>query len=136
MLSRNDVDLARALERCEVPTGGLPHASHIRVAWVYLHESPTVEEALARMAATLQRFAASVGQAGKYSEPTTAFWMLQVAAARAAMPDAGLDTVLSAYPRLLDKNLIRADDPHHVIAPGPTHSSSDAPDRPLPRGSA
>ena len=83
------------------------------------------------MAATLRRFAVSVGKAEKYSEPTTVFWMLQVAAARAAMPDADLDALLRAYPRLLDKNLIRADDPHHGIASGSTHSSSDAPDRPV-----
>ena len=58
--------------------------------------------------------------------------MLQVASARAVMPEADLDAVLRAYPRLLDKNLIRADDSSHVIASGSTHSSSDAPDRPLP----
>jgi hypothetical protein len=108
MLSCEDVALTRRLERCEVPNAGFPHVSHLRVAWVYLHEAPTVDEATARMAATLQRFAASVGQAGKYSGPTTAFWMLQVAAARAMMPDAGIDALLRAYPWLLDKNLIRA----------------------------
>jgi hypothetical protein len=133
MLNRDDVELTRALERCEIPDQGFPHASHLRVAWVYLAESASLDQAIARMADTLRRFAASVGQAEKYSEPTTVFWMLQVAAARAVMPDAGIDAVLRAYPRLLDKNLIRADDAHHVIAPGPTHSSSDAPDRPVSR---
>ena len=108
MLSRDDVALTRALERCEVPDEGFPHASHLRVAWVYLHESPTVDEAIARMAATLQRFAASVGKAEKYSASITVFWMLQVAAARAAMPEAGIDELLRAYPRLLDKDLMRA----------------------------
>ena len=132
MPSREDVELTRALERCEAPTQGFPHASHLRVAWVYLHESGSLELAVERMAATLQRFAASVGQAEKYSQPTTAFWMLQVAAARAAMPGADFEAVLRAYPRLLDKNLIRADDSSHVIAPGSTDSSRDAPDRSLP----
>ena len=131
MPSRDDVGLARALERCEVPDQGFPHASHLRVAWIYLSESASLDEAIARMSATLRRFAASVGKAERYSEPTTVFWMLQVAAARAVMPDAGIDAVLRAYPRLLDKHLIRADDRHHVIAPGSTHSSSDAPDRPV-----
>ena len=121
MLNRDDLILTRALERCEVPPEGFPHASHLHVAWVYLNES-----------ATLRRFAAAVGKAGKYSESTTVFWMLQVAAARAAMPGAGLDTLLRAYPRLLDKNLMRASEAPHVIAPGSTDSSSDAPDRPLP----
>jgi hypothetical protein len=133
MPMRDDVALARALERCEVPTEGFPHASHLRVAWVYLSESPSLDEAIARMSATLRRFAAAVGTAEKYSEPTTVFWMLQVAAARAVVPGAELDAVLRAYPRLLDKNLILADAAAHVIAPGSTDSPSDAPHRPVPR---
>jgi hypothetical protein len=136
MLNHEDVALARALERCEVPNEGFPHASHLRIAWVYLNESTSLDHAVERMAATLRRFAASVGRADKYSEPTTVFWMLQVAAAKAVMPGADLDAVLRAYPRLLDKNLIRMDDPKHVIAPDSPHSSSDAPDRPLPGRSA
>jgi hypothetical protein len=132
MLSRHDILLTRALERCDVPNEGFPHASHLRVAWVYLNESPSLDQALERMSATLRAFAASVGKAEKYSESTTRFWMLQVAAARAAMPDADLDAVLRAYPRLLDKNLIRADEGSHVTTAGSAHSPSDAPDRPLP----
>jgi hypothetical protein len=109
MLSRDDVALTRALERCEVPNDGFPHRSHLRVARVYLDESPTIDEAIARMAATLRRFATSVGKPEKYSQSTTEFWMLQVAAARALMPDAGIDELIRAYPRLLDKHLMRAD---------------------------
>ena len=132
MLRRDDVELTRALERCEIPNEGFAHASHVRVAWVYLSESASIDQAIERMAATLRRFAVSVGQAGKYSDATTVFWMRQVAAARAAMPAAGLDAVLRAFPRLLDKHLIQADDATHVTTPGPTHSSSDASDRPVP----
>jgi hypothetical protein len=136
MLSPDDVMLTRALERGDVPTEGFPHASHLRVAWVYLNESPSLDQAVERMSATLRGFAASVGKAEKYSEPTTVFWMLQVAAARAAMPGADLDAVLRAYPRLLDKHLMRADEASHVIASGSAHSPSDAPDRSLPGHSA
>jgi len=136
MLSRDDVLLARALERGQLPNDGFPHVSHLRVAWVYLHEVPSLDGAIATMGSTLRRFAASVGKAEKYSEATTVFWMLQVAAARAVMPDAELDAVLRAYPRLLDKNLIRADDPSHVIASGPSHSPSDPPNRSLSGRSA
>jgi hypothetical protein len=136
VLNHEDVELTRGLECCQIPHDGFSHASHLRVAWVYLNESASLDQAVARMALTLRRFAASVGKAEKYSEATTVFWMLQVAAARAAMPGAGLDAVLRAYPRLLDKNLIRADDRSHVIASGPTHSPSDAPDRPLSGRSA
>jgi len=83
MLNRDDLILTRALERCEVPPEGFPHASHLHVAWVYLNESASLDEAVERMGSTLRRFAAAVGKAEKYSEPTTVFWMLQVAAARA-----------------------------------------------------
>jgi hypothetical protein len=125
-----DTELARALERCEVPDAGFHHADHLRVAWVYLQESASVDDALARMAVTIRRFAASVGQAGKYSDAITAFWMYQLAAVHALMPAADCDAVLRAYPRLLDKDLIdaaatRAADP-------PRHP----PDRTLPRRSA
>ena len=135
MLTPGDVELTRALERCEVPKEGFPHASHLRVAWVYLRECATVEAARERMAATLRRFAASVGQADKYSDPITAFWIYQMAAVRAVMPDADLDTVFRAYPRLLDTHLICTEHDHAATS-GPTHSPSDAPDRPLPGGSA
>jgi hypothetical protein len=136
MLDRDDIERARALERGQVPKDGFPHAAHLRVAWVYLNETRSIDEAIARMSRTLRGFAASIGKAEKYSDPITVFWMLQVAAARAAMPAADFDGLLRAYPRLLDKNLIRPDDSEHVIAPRPTHSSSDAPDRPLPGGAA
>jgi hypothetical protein len=102
----DDLALTRGLERCEVPAGGFPHASHLRVAWVYLRESPSLDEAIARMAATLRAFAASVEQPEKYSDPTTVFWMLQIASVRALMPDADIDDVLKAFPHLLDKDFI------------------------------
>src|ERR1700704_278330 len=86
MPNGDDVKLTRALERCEVPAAGFPHAFHLRVAWVYLAESASVDEAIARMASSLRRFAESVGKAEKYSQATTEFWMHQVAAVRAVMP--------------------------------------------------
>ena len=64
--------------RGELPAAGFPHGSHLRVAWVYLAESPSIDLALERMSETLRRFAASVGKAEKYSSSITAFWMLQL----------------------------------------------------------
>jgi len=100
-----DTELARALEHGEIPNAGFRHADHLRVALVYLNETPTVGDAIDRMAATLCRFAASVGQPQKYSQGTTEFWMYQLAAARAVMPGADADALFAAYPRLLDKQL-------------------------------
>jgi len=101
-----DVELTRALERGDVPNQGFHHLDHLRVALVYLNESDSVDAAVARMASTLKRFAASVGHAEKYSQAVTEFWMFQMAAARAVMPLADCQDVVRAYPRLLDKNLI------------------------------
>jgi hypothetical protein len=103
-----DVELTRALERGEVPDEGFHHASHLRVAWVYLAESPSVDVAGARMASTLRRFASSVGTPAKYHETITLFWIRVLAAARAAIAGASLDDVLRADPRLLDKDHVLA----------------------------
>jgi hypothetical protein len=101
-----DTELTRALERCEVPNAGFRHADHLRVALVYLNESATIGEAVDRMAATLRRFATSLGQAEKYSQPVTEFWMYQLAAARALAPEPSADAIFAACPQLLDKNLV------------------------------
>ena len=108
MTTVEDVELARALERGEVPDGGFRHADHLRVAWCYLEECGGADAALARMAATLRRFAASVGKPEKYSDALTAFWIYQLASARALMPGAAIDAVFTACPRLLDKDLVLA----------------------------
>jgi len=101
-----DLELARAFERGDIPNQGFHHIDHLRVALVYLNESDSVDAAVARMASTLKRFAASVGHAEKYSQAVTEFWMYQMAAARAVMPLADCQDLVRAYPRLLDKNLI------------------------------
>lgn len=130
-----DAELARALERCEPPAGGFPHVSHLRVGWLYLTEAPTVEAAIQRMAGTLRRFAASVGHADKYSDATTRFWMYQLAAVRAVMPDADADKALRAYPRLLDKNLILAVYSTDAASSRATDPPRDASDRPVSHAS-
>src|SRR4051812_47424897 len=70
----SDVEMTRALERGEVPGEGFRHASHLRVAWVYLSEARGADEALAHMAATLRRFTASVGQPQEVCAANTCFF--------------------------------------------------------------
>ena len=115
------VELARALERGVVPDGGFHHADHLRVAWLYLEECGGADAALARMAATLRRFAASVGKPEKYSDALTGFWIYQLASARALMPGAAIDDVFTAWPRLLDKDLVLA----YYSGDGPSSRSAD-----------
>ncbi|HET7618796.1 MAG TPA: hypothetical protein VFK20_09835 [Vicinamibacterales bacterium] len=100
-----DTELARLVERGEMPADGFSHERHLRVALVFLDEAPTVAEAIARMSSMLRRLTAAVGKADKYSQPITDFWMYQLAAARALMPSAPADAIFRAYPRLLDSTL-------------------------------
>src|SRR6266704_3811106 len=71
----NDVELTRALERGEIANENFHHASHLHVAWVYLSESSSVDEAADKMRDTLRRFAASAGKLEKYHETITLFWV-------------------------------------------------------------
>ena len=95
-----DAEFARAFESGAVANADFHHVDHLRLAWVYLAESSTVDAAIDRMAATLHCFATAAGHPDKYSQPTTEFWVYRVAAARALMRDTEFDAVLRAFPRL------------------------------------
>jgi hypothetical protein len=104
-----DTEFARAFEAGAVANADFHHVDHLRLAWVYLAECPTVDAAVDRMAAALRRFAAAAGHPEKYSQPTTEFWMYQIAATRAVMPGAAFDAVLQSYPRLLHQQPLAND---------------------------
>ena len=97
-----DTEFARAFERGEVPNASFHHADHLRVAWVYLEESGSLDVATARMAAALRRFATNAGKPEKYSDAITEFFMRALAEARQAMPGTTLADVLGVHPQLLD----------------------------------
>jgi hypothetical protein len=95
-----DVELTRALERGEIKD--FHHASHLHVAWVYLDESSSVQQAANKMRNTLRQFAAAAGKPEKYHETITLFWvhLLAHAASRAER----LEDIVHANPQLLEKN--------------------------------
>jgi hypothetical protein len=99
-----DVELTRALERCQIANDCFHHLSHLHVAWVYLSESSCVEEAATKMCNTLRRFAAHAGKAKKYHETITLFWVRILAEMRAVSFGQGLEQIVQANPRLLEKN--------------------------------
>ena len=100
-----DVELARAIERGEIANENFHHTSHLHVAWVYLTESSSVEEAAAKMRDTLRRFASSEGQSEKYHETITLFWVQLLASAHVANSDKSFEEIVDANPCLLEKNL-------------------------------
>ncbi len=96
-----DVELTRALERGEIAKN-FRHASHLHVAWVYLDESSSVQQAANKMRDTLRRFAAAAGKPEKYHETITLFWvhLLAYAASRGER----LEEIVHANPQLLEKD--------------------------------
>src|ERR1700739_653377 len=99
-----DVELTRALESGEIVNENFRHASHLHVAWVYLSESSSVDEAAAKMRATLRRFAASVGKVEKYHETITLFWIRFLARLRAGFAGKNLEEIVESNPGLLEKS--------------------------------
>jgi hypothetical protein len=99
-----DVELTRALERGEIPNQRFHHVSHLHVAWVYLAESLSVQEAANKMCQTLRRFAAVAGKPEKYHETITLFWVQLLAWAQRASRAERLEDVVHANPQLLEKN--------------------------------
>ena len=97
-----DVELTRALERGEIKD--FHHSSHLHVAWVYLAESSSVQQAAKKMRNTLRRFAAAAGKPEKYHETITLFWVHLLSRAQAASRAERLEDVVHANPQLLEKN--------------------------------
>ncbi|HWY51364.1 MAG TPA: hypothetical protein VNW72_07760 [Chthoniobacterales bacterium] len=149
----SDVEMTRALERGEIANENFRHASHLHVAWIYLSETTSVDQASARMRDALRRFAASVGKPEKYHETITLFWVRLLALAREASGET-LEKLVAANPQLLEKNFplayysrerlfsdkarTRWLEPDlkpislNAIASCSSSSPGNAPDRPLP----
>jgi hypothetical protein len=99
-----DVELTRALERGEIANEDFHHASHLHVAWVYLNESLSVQQAANKMRDTLRRFAAAAGKPEKYHETITLFWVHLLSRAHGATHGERLEEIVHANPQLLEKN--------------------------------
>jgi hypothetical protein len=100
-----DEAFARALEDGAITPAQFDHVAHVRVAWVYVQESPSVAEALSRMRDGIRRFAASAGVPEKYHETITVLWVRLLGEVRDAGASGELSDVLRAYPALADKDL-------------------------------
>ena len=99
-----DVQLTRAIERGEISNKNFHHASHLRIAWVYLTESSSAQQAANKMRETLRRFAAAAGKPEKYHETITLFWVHLLSGAYAACGGKRLEEVVHANPQLLEKD--------------------------------
>ena len=77
-VSAEDRNLRRAFEACETTPEEFDHAAHVRLAYIYLCESP-VDAAAASMKTSLLKFLAHLGIGeAKYHEIITRAWVMAV----------------------------------------------------------
>jgi hypothetical protein len=101
-----DCRFVRAFERGEISNRDFHHRDHLRLAWFYLAETGSTDEASARVGAAIRRFANEAGAPHKYHETMTVFWVKMLARVRDRLPAwADLDDALRADSGLLDKDL-------------------------------
>jgi hypothetical protein len=81
------------------------HRDHLRLAWCLIRQRG-LEDAIRTVTASIRVFAIHHGQADRYHETLTRFWVSIVAHAVAARPEIGdFASFLAAFPQLLDKDL-------------------------------
>jgi len=107
-----DDDFVEAFFSGRIGPTGFHHRDHLRLTWCLVRKSG-VEAATGMIAAGIRHFATQHGQAQKYHETMTQFWVRIVSRAVDAHPDvATFDQFLETHPQLLDKAL-----PYHHWSP-------------------
>lgn len=105
MTQMTDEAFARAFENGFVTPEEFDHVAHVRVAWVYLRETASLNAALSRMRQGIHRFAAAAGKPEKYHETITVLWMRLLTDVKASGASGELSEVLRGHPELADKDL-------------------------------
>ena len=98
-----DDELVRGFE--DGSLADFPHASHVRVALVYLTRHGR-DGALRRLMDGLLRFAAAKGHPEKFHVTMTRAWLDLIEAARRAHPDLAPAALVDACPELLDRDAL------------------------------
>lgn len=100
-----DDDFVTAFMSGSLPPARFHHRDHLRLAWLLTRQLG--DEAATRAITTgIQGFATRHGQADKYHETLTRFWVRIVGHMVEARPDiTEFETFLATFPQLLDKDL-------------------------------
>ena len=100
-----DQEFLASLEACTLPPAAFRHRDHLHAAWAYLERMP-FGAALDRMRDSLQRYAASQGQPGRYHETLTVAYMSLVQAHRELCPAGSWDEFAALNGELFDADLL------------------------------
>jgi hypothetical protein len=100
-----DDEFVTAFLSGSLPNSQFHHRDHLRLAWVLVRLTGE-EQAMKRVTSGIRYFATQHGQAEKYHETMTRFWVLPVGHMVAERPDiTTFDEFLVAFPMLLEKDL-------------------------------
>jgi len=101
-----DADFLAALERCTLPESEFTHASHVRAAYLYLCDG-SFGQAIDRMAATIRRYATSLGKPDRYHDTITVGFLALIRERISEDGDGGSwREFAAANPNLLDRGLL------------------------------
>lgn len=101
----SDEEFVQAFLSGDLPASRFHHRDHLRLTWLLTRRLGS-EEAGCVITGGIRGFAARHGQAEKYHETLTRFWVRVVDHCALARPDlADFDAFLAAFPLLLDKDL-------------------------------
>jgi hypothetical protein len=105
MNENTDETFAQAFLHGSLPPSQFHHRDHVRLAW-YLVRQHGQEDAMRLITTSIRAFASQHGQATKYHETLTQFWVKLVAHVVKEHPEhASFEAFLAAFPHLLDKSL-------------------------------
>jgi hypothetical protein len=102
----SDREFLHALESCTLPESEFTHAAHVRAAYLYLCEHE-FGAALARMAATIRRYATHLGKPDRYHETITVAYVALIREHIYAHGDGGgWEGFAAANPELFERELL------------------------------
>ena len=102
----NDAEFLAALEGCTLPESEFTHAAHVRAAYLYLGDG-SFGQAIDRMAATIRRYATSLGKPDRYHDTITVGFLALIRQRICESGDGGgWREFAAANPDLLDRGLL------------------------------
>ena len=93
-----------AFEAGQIANQNFHHRDHLRLAWIQIRRLG-LERASESVAMAIRQFAAHHGNADRYHDTMTRFWVRVVGMGINRHPTLPFDDLLAAEPHLLDKNL-------------------------------
>lgn len=101
----NDEEFIDSFFSGGLPNGEFHHRDHLRLTWLVLSRHGR-ERGSQMLTHGIRNFASAHGQASRYHETMTQFWIRLVDHVRTSQPQLdSFDGFLTAFPAALDKNL-------------------------------